>query len=175
MASLGQAQVSCKKVQKSKMWRSALSAIFKHFPAQTVEAHCDGPCGVYDPASARVAAEAVLSMTKKLLSLTPPTNNDPASWAEYNNTFSRYVAVKEEQAQEAKKELLILWTDYFKPEHLASYPDLHDTFWKAAKQCSACKVNIDQAKAEELMSSVEKIHNMFWKSKGRADAWITAS
>ncbi len=153
---------------------SALSAILNKLPAKTVHAHCDGPCGVYDPASARVSAEAVLSMTKKLIALSPE-GNDAASLAAYNNTFSRFVAIKEEQAQETKKELLILWTDYFKPEHLASYPDLHDTFWKAAKLCSACKVNIDQSKAEQLLASVEKIHNMFWKTKGRSDAWVTAS
>ena len=157
------------------MLRPALQAILKHLPAKTVEAHCDGPCGVYDPASARVAAEAVLSMTKKLLEMSPPEGNDPFAWAEYNNTFSRYVAIKEEQAQETKKELLILWTDYFKPEHLATYPDLHDTFWKAAKLCSASKVKIDLGKAEDLMKSVEKIHNMFWNSKGRSDGWVTAS
>ena len=157
------------------MLNSALSLILNSFPAKSVHAHCDGPCGVYDPASARVAAEAVLSMTKKLLALTPPEGNDPSTIAAYNNTFSRYEAVKEEQAQEAKKELLILWTDYFKPEHLAAYPDLHNTFWTAAKLCSACKVNIDQGKAEELMRSVEKIHHMFWKSKGRSDSWVTAS
>ncbi len=157
------------------MLRSALSLLFTNLPAPKVKAHCDGPCGVYDPASARVAAEAVLSMTKKLLAMEPPQGNDPAAWAIYNNTFSRFVAIKEDQAKETKKELLILWTDYFKPEHLATYPDLHDTFWKAAKLCSACKVNIDQTKAEELMQSVEKIHHMFWKSKGRSDTWVTAS
>tara|TARA_Y100001968_G_scaffold266899_1_gene256599 strand:+ start:343 stop:816 length:474 start_codon:yes stop_codon:yes gene_type:complete len=157
------------------MLSKALTFIFKRIPAQNVHAHCDGPCGVYDPASARVAAEAVLSMTKKIIALDPPSSNDANALASYNNTFSRYVAIKEEQAQETKKELLILWTDYFKPEHLASYPDLHDTFWKAAKLCSACKVNIDQAKAEELMQAVEKIHHMFWKSKGRSDNWVKAS
>ncbi len=157
------------------MFRSAISLLINNLPAKKVFAHCDGPCGVYDPASARIAAEAVLSMTKKLIALDPPEGNDSAAWATYNNTFSRYVSVKEEQAQETKKELLILWTDYFKPEHLSTYPDLHDTFWKAAKLCSACKVNIDQQKAEELMAAVEKIHHMFWKSKGRADSWVTAS
>ncbi len=157
------------------MLRSAISTIFKNLPASTVKAHCDGPCGVYDPASARIAAEAVLSMTKKLLAMTPPPANDSVAWAAYNNTFSRYVAVKEEQAQETKEELLILWTDYFKPEHISTYPDLHETFWKAAKLCSACKVNIDQEKAEELMQIVKKIHHMFWTSKGRSDAWVTAS
>ena len=157
------------------MLRSAISSIFKRLPAKKALAHCDGPCGVYDPASARIAAEAVLSMTKKLIALAPPDGSDAIAWATYNNTFSRFVAVKEEQAQETKEELLILWTDYFKPEHLAAFPELHDTFWKAAKLCSACKVNIDQGKAEELMAAVEKIHNMFWTSKGRSDSWTTAS
>ena len=157
------------------MLRSAISSILKRLPAKKALAHCDGPCGVYDPASARIAAEAVLSMTKKLIALAPPEGSDAIAWATYNNTFSRFVAVKEEQAQETKEELLILWTDYFKPEHLAAFPDLLDTFWKAAKLCSACKVNIDQGKAEELMAAVEKIHNMFWTSKGRSDSWTTAS
>ncbi len=157
------------------MFNSAISSILRRLPVQKALAHCDGPCGVYDPASTRIAAEAVLSMTKKLLALTPPEGNDPAAWATYNNTFSRFVAVKEEQAQEAKKELLILWTDYFKPEHLSTYPDLHNTFWEAAKLCSACKVNIDEAKANQLMTSIEKIHKIFWQSKGRSDAWVTAS
>ncbi len=157
------------------MLHSAISSILKRLPAKKALAHCDGPCGVYDPASARVAAEAVVSMTKKLIALTPPEGNDPSAWLSYNNTFSRFVAVKEEQAQETKKELLILWTDYFKPEHLATFPDLHDTVWKAAKLCSACKVNVDQSKAEELLAAVEKIHHIFWKSKGRSDSWITAS
>ena len=157
------------------MLSSAILSILKRLPAKRALAHCDGPCGVYDPASARIAAEAVLSMTKKLLALQPPESNDPSSWTSYNNTFSRFVAVKEEQAQETKKELLILWTDYFKPEHLEAFPNLHDTFWKASKLCSACKVNVDQQKAEELLSAVEKIHNMFWQSKGRSDTWKTAS
>ena len=140
-----------------------------------VHAHCDGPCGVYDPASSRVAAEAVLAMTKKLIALTPPSSTNSEEWSAYSNTFARFVAVKEEQAKETKKEILILWTDYFKPVHLETYPDLHETIWKATKLCSACKVSVDLAKAEELMNHVEKIHNIFWASKGRSDAFVKAS
>ena len=157
------------------MLRKALSLILSNFPSEIAQAHCDGPCGVYDPASARVAAEAVLSMTKKLNALESPSSDNSSAIAVYNNTFSRYVAIKEEEAQKTKKELLILWTDYFKPDHLSTFPDLHDIFWKASKLCSACKVNIDQAKAEELMQAVQKIHQMFWQSKGRTDSWVTAS
>ena len=85
------------------MLRSAISSILKRLPAKKALAHCDGPCGVYDPASARIAAEAVLSMTKKLIALAPPEGSAAISWATYNNTFSRFVAVKEEQAQDTKE------------------------------------------------------------------------
>ncbi|NJN23035.1 MAG: superoxide dismutase, Ni [Leptolyngbya sp. RL_3_1] len=157
------------------MLKHAISQFQTWFPAPAVQAHCDGPCGVYDPSSARVAAEAVVSMTKKLIDLEVPAAADKAGLVKYNNTFSRYVAIKEEQAQITKDELLILWTDYFKPVHLEAYPDLHDTFWKAAKLCSACKVEVSTQHAQELMAAVEKIHGIFWATKSRDVAWFTAS
>ncbi|NES76761.1 MULTISPECIES: superoxide dismutase, Ni [Okeania] len=146
------------------------SQIRKSFPAPEVSAHCDGPCGVYDPASARIYAEAVVSMTKKILDLDPKAGDHKTA-----NTLSRYIAIKEEQAQKTKEDLLILWTDYFKPVHLEKYPDLHDTFWKAAKLCSACKVEVNLDHANELLAAVEKIHNMFWATKEREVTWYKAS
>jgi nickel superoxide dismutase len=157
------------------MLNQAISKLQAWFPAPEVHAHCDGPCGVYDPSSARVAAEAVLSMTKKLLDLEPPAAGDKAALIAYNNTFSRYVAIKEEQAHLTKEELLVLWTDYFKPVHLEQFPDLHDTFWKAAKLCSACKVEVSLQHAQELMEAVQKIHGIFWATKNRDVSWYTAS
>ncbi|MDE2668072.1 MAG: superoxide dismutase, Ni [Chloroflexota bacterium] len=132
-------------------------------PSLTASAHCDGPCGVYDPASARVAAEAVLSMAKKLVDL--GDGNDLAT----ENTRSRFIAIKEEQAQLAKQELLILWTDYFKPPHLEANPGLHDTFWNAAKLCSQNKVEVNVDAAQALVDTIGEIHNIFWASKSRDD------
>ncbi|MEL6554341.1 MAG: superoxide dismutase, Ni [Cyanobacteria bacterium J06621_11] len=157
------------------MFSTAISKLKTWFPAPEVQAHCDGPCGVYDPSSARIAAEAVVSMTKKILDLQHPANNDAQAVATYQNTMSRFIAIKEEQAQITKDELLILWTDYFKPVHLEKYPDLHDTFWKAAKLCSACKVEVSTAHCQELMEAVQKIHNIFWETKSRDVSWYTAS
>ena len=114
-------------------------------------------------------------MTKKLLALQPPADGDAAGWAAYLNTVSRYVAIKEEQAHLAKSELLVLWTDYFKPQHLEAYPELHDTFWQAAKLCSAVKVEVSAVHAQELMAAIEKIHGIFWATKGRNIGWYTAS
>ena len=142
---------------------------------EVAEAHCDAPCGVYDPSSARLGAESVLSMTKKILDLKAPDASDTAATAAYHNTLSRYILVKEEQARIAKEEILILWTDYFKPVHLKTYPDLHDTFWKAAKLCSACKVEVSLEHANELMTAIKEIHEIFWATKGRDITWFTAS
>ena len=157
------------------MLKQTVNKVKEWFPAEAVEAHCDGPCGVYDPASARITAEAVLSMTNKILALQPPDGSDVAAMAAYANTVSRYVAIKEEQAHETKEHLLVLWTDYFKPEHLDKYPDLHETFWNAAKLCSACKVGVSVDDANALLAAVENIHNMFWDSKGRDVPWVLAS
>jgi nickel superoxide dismutase len=157
------------------MLKEMIAARIANGPLEEVSAHCDGPCGVYDPASARIAAEAALSMTKKILALAPPDMGDPKSMAAYLNTFSRYVAIKEEQAHIAKSELLVLWTDYFKPVHLAAYPNLHDTFWKAAKLCSAVKVEVNLDHANELMAAIQEIHNIFWATKSRDVTYYTAS
>jgi len=150
--------------------------IKKVFPAKdVVEAHCDGPCGVYDPASARIAAEAALSMTKKLLALSHPDHSDEQAVAEYHNTTGRYIAIKEEQAHLAKSEVLVLWTDYFKPVHLEDYPDLHDLIWETTKLCSTVKQHVDVDAANQLMANIERIHNVFWATKGRDVPYYTAS
>ena len=143
------------------------SRMFK--PSRVVRAHCDGPCGVYDPASARIAAEAVLSMEKKIAAL--GDGQDAATV----NTRTRFIGIREEQAELAKRELDILWHDYFKPEHLAAFPDLHDTFWQAAKLCSKNKTEQDASNGEALLQAIEKIHNAYWGSKGRDVAFYRAS
>ena len=136
-----------------------------------VSAHCDGPCGVYDPASARLAAEAVLSMTKKMLDLKAP---DSDSMGHYVNTMSRYASIKEQEAQKCKDEILVLWTDFFKPEHLDTHENLHELFWNTAKLCSACKVELSIEHANDLLDHVQKIHDLFWSVKGRKIDWYTA-
>ena len=142
---------------------------------ETAEAHCDAPCGVYDPSQARVEAESVLQLTKKILDLKLPDGGDAKASAAYQNTLTRFIAIKEERAELAKHHLLVLWTDYFKPDHLAKFPDLHETFWKAAKLCSACKQEVSLEHAQELMEAIKKVHGMFWESKGKDVPWFTAS
>lgn len=141
-------------------------------PAPVVSAHCDGPCGVYDPASARIAAEAVLSMTRKLVDLQPALASDDDGAA---NTYSRFVAIKEEQAQLVKDELGVLWSDYFKPEHLEIHPELHTVFWTAIKAASTTKTEVNVDAAVDLLNQIEAIHHLFWSTKGRDVPWVLAN
>ena len=141
---------------------------------EILSAHCDGPCGVYDPASARIAAEAVLSMTKKMLDLTPPDFSQSDHVPHYFNTMSRYASIKEQEAQKCKDEVLLLWTDFFKPEHLENNKGLHDLFWKTAKLCSACKVELSIDHANELLEHIKEIHELFWSIKGKDVNWYTS-
>ena len=140
---------------------------------EIVSAHCDGPCGVYDPASARIAAEAVVSMTKKMLDLKVPSSDSDAM-AHYTNTMSRYASIKEQEAQKCKDDVLVLWTDFFKPEHLDAHQDLHSLFWNTAKLCSACKVELSLDHSNDLLNHIRKIHDLFWSIKGRKVDWYTA-
>jgi len=127
-------------------------------PRLVAHAHCDIPCGIYDPTPAKIAADTVAKMVEKI-------EGAPGSELADRNTFTRSVQVKEEHAQICKKELLILWTDYFKPEHLEKYPKLHETFWKAAKLCSKNKQSVDAKAAADLQAAVRELSDIFWATK----------
>lgn len=129
-------------------------------PTIIAYAHCDIPCGIYDPTPAKIAADTVAKMVEKITAL-PADATDVAT----RNSFVRMVQVKEEHAQLCKKELEILWTDYFKPEHLEKFPKLHDSFWKATKLCSKNKQNVDAQAAADLQAAVKEISDMFWATK----------
>lgn len=132
----------------------------KLLPAKVVYAHCDIPCGIYDPHVAQLAAKTVLTMAQKINQL--PKENPVV---DDRNSFVRMVMVKEQHAELCKREVLILWTDYFKPEHLEKFPDLHELVWKTTKLCSDNKRAVDEAKAQELIESVDKIADIFNQTK----------
>lgn len=139
------------------------SFLLKILPEEKAYAHCDVPCGVYDPASATIAAKAVVSMIDKINNPPKIDEKNPDFVREFHNSMTRYVIVKEQQAEICKRELLILWTDYFKEEDLKMFPDLHETFWKATKTCSEAKRTAKKEVGEELRQSIYKITEMFEK------------
>lgn len=122
------------------------------FSIKPVYAHCDLPCGVYDPAQALIEAKSVLAIQQKYEGLD-----------EVNKV--RALHIKEERAELVKQHLMVLWADYFKPEHLDTFPDLHDQFWKAIKQASSCKHHIEPAEGEKLVAQIEAIARIFWETK----------
>ncbi|MEK7099311.1 MAG: superoxide dismutase, Ni [Patescibacteria group bacterium] len=138
----------------------------RFLPEITAEAHCDIPCGIYEPTPAKIAAMTVLRMVLQINELKPPTGTDAHAISVYANMIARRIAAKEQHAEACKRELLILWTDFFKPEHLERFPGLHDTFWKAAKLCSANKQDVDEEHARALVSAVDVIAQIFYGAKG---------
>ena len=128
-------------------------------PVVFADAHCDIPCGIYDPRDAIQAAQTVIRMTELIEEL-----GTPSSVADHNS-FARYVQVKEEHAKKAKDDILVIWTDYFKPEHLGANPDLHTQVWEACKLGSHVKQHVDMAKAVEFKAALEKIGQAFADSK----------
>ena len=110
-----------------------------------------------------MAAQTVLVMVQKIKAL----KAEPLSPEELQmrNSFIRMVMNKEKHAQLCEEELVTLWVDYFKPEHLEKFPDLHDTFWKATKLCAKNMQSIDEDLAQELVDSVNHIADMFAETK----------
>lgn len=133
-------------------------------PLQYASAHCDVPCGIYDPKPAQIAALTVLKMVQKINAL-EKNGDDKEAKLNYKNSLMRMIWTKEEHASKCKDEILILWTDYFKTEHLEKFPNLHDIFWKTAKLCSQNKQAINEQLAQELVDNVNQIADIFNQSQ----------
>jgi nickel superoxide dismutase len=124
-------------------------------PKVTAHAHCDLPCGVYDPAQARIEAESVKAIIEKY-----HANSD-------NEFRTRCLIIKEERSDLVKHHLWVLWTDYFKPPHFEKYPQLHQLFNDATKLAGAAgtKGTVEVSKADELLGKIEEISKIFWETK----------
>ncbi|GAB2982224.1 superoxide dismutase, Ni [Actinosynnema sp. NPDC050801] len=127
-------------------------------PLLEATAHCDLPCGVYDPAQARIEAESVKAIQEKYQG-----NEDPEFRA-------RAILIKEQRSELVKHHLWVLWTDYFKPPHFEKYPELHDLFNRATKAAGAsgAKGSMDPAKGQELLDLIAQIDKIFWETKAAA-------
>ena len=132
---------------------------------ERAHAHCDIPCGIYDPIAAKIAAQTVQKMVLRIQALEAPgPSGDAAARQTYANTIARYVTVKEEHAEIVKKELSILWADYGWPNLSADF-DLHGNFNQALKLAGRCKQNVDMAACEELVATVDRVATAFWATK----------
>jgi nickel superoxide dismutase len=127
-------------------------------PRAVAHAHCDLPCGVYDPAQARIEAQSVKAIIEKY------HGSDDESFK------VRAIQIKEQRAELVKHHLWVLWTDYFKPPHFEKYPKLHDLFNEATKLAGAsgAKGSLDVAVADDLLGKIDEIAEIFWETKKAA-------
>lgn len=143
-----------------------LTQLISKLPFKVAYAHCDVPCGIYDPKPAQIAAATVLKMVQKMNELeTPKEGATKEEIRQHQNDVVRMAWTKEEHARKCKEEILILWTDYFKSEHFEKYPDLTDKILAAAKLCSFNKQHVDEEKAQELVKAVDEIAEIFVETK----------
>jgi nickel superoxide dismutase len=122
-------------------------------PRRVVHAHCDLPCGVYDPAQARIEAESVKAIQEKYQG-----SDDPAF-------KERAILIKEQRADLVKHHIWVLWTDYFKPEHQQKYGNLSDLVWNATKEAGLSKRSEDPAQGQKLLDQIDEIAKIFWETK----------
>ena len=133
--------------------------MLRHVLAPTIEvsAHCDLPCGVYDPAQARIEAQSIKAIIAKVAD-----NPDP-------DIRMRAVIIKEQRSELVKHHLWVLWTDYFKPPHFEKYPQLHELVNKATKAAGGgeggSKSSMDPKTGQQLLDYIDQIAEIFWETK----------
>lgn len=138
------------------------------FKPQIALAHCDIPCGIYDPHEAQMAAHTIIRMTSMINEL--QASSDNPEFDERKKIISqiaRLTKVKEDHAELLKQQVRIIWGDYFKAEHLAKHKKLHDLVFKIMKQASKVRQEVNLVEAQELLVSVQEFAQIFWQTKGR--------
>ena len=147
------------------MWlKNVLNYMDKVRRAERAYAHCDVPCGIYDPHAMQLAAHTVLRMVDLINSL---ESDGSTSDIEKEHKLIRYTKVKEEHAEMCKHELRVLWGDYFKPHHTEQFPQLNDLVWDTLRIASKSRQNIDRQTAVELVNKTNEIAKIFWRTKGK--------
>jgi len=149
----------------------ALRAIDAVAPPRRAHAHCDIPCGIYDPHLAQVAALTIIRMNQLIEGLEAPAGAQPPDKAtrdRYVHGIGRYTLVKEEHAELCKREVRVIWGDYFKPEHAEKHKDLHAVTWNIMKLASKARQEVNMEAAQQLLGETQKFAEIFWDTKGVA-------
>lgn len=142
-------------------------SLFRLLPSQPIYAHCDIPCGIYDPHNMQMAAHTVIRMVQMIQDVKASSPEPPfEERKKIISQISRLTKVKEEHAELIKHEVRVLWGDYFKQEHLEKYPDLHDLVFKTLKLASKARQEINMEASEELLANTQKIAEIFFETKG---------
>jgi nickel superoxide dismutase len=143
------------------MFYTIVKKIDSLFHFEEAKAHCDIPCGIYDPITAQIAALTVIRM----IDLADELEKEKPKNLESQNSLARYVAVKEEHAEKCKHEIRVIWGDYFKPEHIQKYPELTSLTNEIMHHGSKAKQSMKRDEALQLLKSVNRFAQIFWETK----------
>lgn len=143
------------------MMHRLLSILDKQFQFDTASAHCDIPCGIYDPSSAQIAALTILRM----VNLIEETAASDASDVARLNTMSRHISIKEEHGIKVKDEISVIWGDYFKQPQMDKFPEIHSLTHEIMMLASQSKQQVDAEKAQQLVDKVNRFAEIFWATK----------
>ena len=146
------------------MFYKVLSGLDKKFGLPEAKAHCDIPCGIYDPITAQIAALTVVRMVDLMKDL----ESKGLDKVGYENSMSRYVAVKEEHAEKAKHEIRVIWGDYMKAQQMEKFPNMNDVVHKIMMLGSKSRQTADRDTAVQFVEAVNEFAQMFWETKGVA-------
>ncbi len=143
------------------MMYEILEKVEKKLGIDKVKAHCDVPCGIYDPITAQIAALTVVRMVDIIESL-------EGDGKEFSNSMSRCVLIKEEHAERAKHEIRVIWGDYIKQQHLEKHPELHSLTHKIMQLGSKTRQTVDRNAAVAFVEAINQFAEIFWETKGVA-------
>lgn len=141
------------------------AAFDRHFAFERAKAHCDIPCGIYDPITAQISALTVVRMIDLAIDLDGKT---PDKGLAYQNTIARYVTSKEEHAEKVKQEVRVIWGDYLKVQHLEKYPQAHALVHEIMALGSKSRQTVDRESAVKLVEKLNEFAQIFWETKGIA-------
>lgn len=140
-----------------------IQALERRVKVEQASAHCDIPCGIYDPGPAQIAALTVVRMIDLMNEM--ESSHDRNS-LEYQNNMPRYVLVKEEHAEKVKNEIRVIWGDYFKQQQIDQHSNVHELVHKIMMLGSKSRQTADRENAVQLVDAVNQFAEIFWQTKG---------
>lgn len=143
------------------MLNKTLNFLEKMIPVQEVKAHCDIPCGIYDPGHALVSTLTIIRMIDFI-----NEHQEVKQTVDWHNELSRYIAEKERHAAIVKHEIRIIWGDFFKAPQFEEYPELHELTHSIMLLGSKVRQEVNKEAALELLEKVNHFAEIFWAIKG---------
>jgi nickel superoxide dismutase len=147
------------------MIHQVIKKLDKQIQFESAKAHCDIPCGIYDPITAQIAALTVVRMMDLMKNLEESAGEKDV---EFQNSMSRYVTVKEEHAEKAKHEVRVIWGDYIKEQHISEFPQLNELVHKIMQLGSKCRQTADRDNGLQFVDAINQFAEIFWKTKNVA-------